>query len=193
MKFGSSAQNSQGTCPMVRAASPEDGNSLPPSRGAVQVSNCAKSCPELPAIDNAPSWADQGWKDPCLNSSPEKLNPDQATQNSQGTFTMVGAASLEDGKLLPPSLEERSSTGVSKCAKSHQELPAEKWSLADLIETYRGPAQWWGQHPLKTAGPYLKSPWRSAGWSKCAKWHQEPLAEKWSLADLLETHRGPAP
>ena len=31
MKFGWSAQNSQGTCPMVWAASPEDGKSLPPS------------------------------------------------------------------------------------------------------------------------------------------------------------------
>ena len=87
----------------------------------------------------------------------------------------------------------RSSTGVSKCAKSCQELPAEKWRLANLLKTHRGPAPWWGQHPLKTAGPYLKSPWGSAGWSKCAKWCQKPLAKKWRLANLLETHRGPAP
>ena len=31
LNLGQSAQNSQGTCPMVRAASPEDINSLPPS------------------------------------------------------------------------------------------------------------------------------------------------------------------
>ena len=31
MKFGQSARNSQGTCSMVEAASPEDGKSLPPS------------------------------------------------------------------------------------------------------------------------------------------------------------------
>ena len=31
MKFGQSAQNSQGTYPMVGAASPEDGKSLPQS------------------------------------------------------------------------------------------------------------------------------------------------------------------
>ena len=87
----------------------------------------------------------------------------------------------------------RNSTGVSKCAKSCQELLAEKWWLADLLKTHRGPAPWWEQHPLKTAGPYLKPPWSSAGQSKCAKSHQEQLAEKWSLADLLETPMGPIP
>ena len=54
-------------------------------------------------MDDAPSWAGQGWKDPCLNSSPEKLNPGRSAQNSQGTFPMVGAAFPEDGKSLPPS------------------------------------------------------------------------------------------
>ena len=66
MKVGQSTQNSQGTCPMVGAASPEDGKSM---------SKCAKSHLEPPAIDDAPSWVGQGWKDPCLSSSPEKLNP----------------------------------------------------------------------------------------------------------------------
>ena len=86
-----------------------------------------------------------------------------------------------------------SSTDASKCAKSCQEPLAEKWRLANLLKTHRGPAPWWGQHLLKTAGPYLKSPWSSTGQSKCAKSHQEPPAEKWSLADLLESYRGPAP
>ena len=87
----------------------------------------------------------------------------------------------------------RSSTSVSKCAKSRQEPPAEKWSLADLLETHRGPAPSWGQHHPKTAGPYLKPPWSSTAQSICPKSCQEPPAEKWSLADLLETHRGPVP
>ena len=58
-------------------------------------------------MDDAPSWAGQGWKDPCLSSSPEKLNPDRFAKNSQETFPMVGAASPEDGKSLPLSLEEQ--------------------------------------------------------------------------------------
>ena len=70
----------------------------------------------------------------------------------------------------------RSSTSASKCAKSRQELPAEKWSLPDLHKTHRGPAPWWEQYPLKTEGPYLKPPWSSAGWCKWAKSCQEPLA-----------------
>ena len=74
----------------------------------------------------------------------------------------------------------------SKCGESHQEPLAEKWRLADLLKTHRGPSPSWGQYPLKKAGPYLIPPWRSAAQSKCAKSHQEPLAEKW-------THRGPAP
>ena len=37
------------------------------------MSKCAKSCLELPAINDALSWAGQGWKDLCLNSSLEKL------------------------------------------------------------------------------------------------------------------------
>ena len=58
-------------------------------------------------MDDAPSWTGQGWKDPCLNSSPEKLHPGQSARNSQGIFPMVGAASPEDGKSLPPSLKEQ--------------------------------------------------------------------------------------
>ena len=58
-------------------------------------------------MDDALSWAGQGWKDPWLNSSPEKLHPGQSAQNSQGTCPMVGAASPEKGKSLPPSLEEQ--------------------------------------------------------------------------------------
>ena len=81
----------------------------------------------------------------------------------------------------------------SKCAESHQEPLAKKWRLTDLLETHKGPAPSWGHHPLKTACPYLKPPWNSAAQSKCAKSHQEPPAEKWSLANLLKTHSGPAP
>ena len=58
-------------------------------------------------MDDAPSWAGQGWKDPCLNSSLKRLNPGQSAQNSQGTFPMVGAASPEDSKSLPLSLQEQ--------------------------------------------------------------------------------------
>ena len=76
---------------------------------------------------------------------------------------------------------------------SHQEPLAEKWRLADLLETHRGPAQSWGHHSLKSAGLYLKPPWSSAAQSKCAESCQEPVAEKWRLADLPETHRGPSP
>ena len=57
-------------------------------------------------MDDAPSWVGQGWKDPCLGSSPVKLNPGQFAQNSQGTFPMVRAASPEDSKSVPPSFEE---------------------------------------------------------------------------------------
>ena len=58
-------------------------------------------------MDDAPSWAGQDWKDPCLNSSAEKLHPGPSAQNSQGTFPMVGAATPEDDKSLPPSLDEQ--------------------------------------------------------------------------------------
>ena len=69
-----------------------------------------------------------------------------------------------------------SSFAQSKCAKSCQELPAEKWRLANLPKTHRGTAPWWEQHPLKTEGPYLKPHWSSTAQSKCAKSHQEPPA-----------------
>ena len=72
-------------------------------------------------MDDAPSWAGQGWKDPCLNSSPEKLYPGQSAQNSQGTCPMVSATSPADGDSLPLLW---SGAGVSKCAKSHPELLA---------------------------------------------------------------------
>ena len=78
-----------------------------PLMSSTGVSKCAKSRPEPPAMDDAPSWAGQGWKDPCLNSSPEKLHPSQSPQNSQGTFPMVEAASPKDGKSLPPFLNEQ--------------------------------------------------------------------------------------
>ena len=77
-----------------------------PLRSSTGVSKCAKSCLEPLAMDDAPSWEGQSWKDPCLSSSPEKLNPGWSAQNSQGTFPMVGAASPEDGKSLPPYFEE---------------------------------------------------------------------------------------
>ena len=86
-----------------------------------------------------------------------------------------------------------SSTGVSKCAKSRQKPPAEKWSLANLLKTHRVPAPSWGQHPMKMASPYHHPSMSSTSASKCAKSRQEPPAGKWSLADLLKTHRGPAP
>ena len=107
----------------------------------------------------------------------------------QGTFPRPSSTSLKtaSGWHHPP----LSSNAWSKCAKSCQELPTEKWRLVNLLETHRGPAPWWGQHPLKTAGPYLKPTWSSTGQNKCAISRQEPPAEKWSLANLLKTHRGP--
>ena len=77
--------------------------------------------------------------------------------------------------------------------KAGRTLPLKNLTQANLPETHREPFLSWGQHPLKTAGPYLKPPWSSTAQSKCAKSCQEPLAEKWRLADLLETHRWPAP
>ena len=108
MKVVRSDRNSQGTCPMVgltplKMASP----CHHPLMSSTGLSKCAKSCPELLAMDDAPSWTGQGWKDPCLNSSPEKLHPVQSAQNPQGTFPMVETASSEDGKCLAPSLKEQ--------------------------------------------------------------------------------------
>ena len=95
------------------------------------------------------------------------------------------ATKTESEHLLPP----LSRAAQKKCAKSRQEPQTEKWRLLDLLKTHRGPTPWWGKHPLNTAGPYLKPPWSSTAWSKCAKSHHEPLAEKWRLANLLKTHR----
>ena len=76
--------------------------------GAVQVwVNVPNHVQQPLAMDAAPFWAGQGWKDPCLNSSPEKLHPGQSAQISQETFPMVGVASPEDGKSLPPFLKEQ--------------------------------------------------------------------------------------
>ena len=78
-----------------------------PLMSSTGVSKCAKSRLELPAMDDAPSLVGQGWEDPYLNSSTEKLHLGQSAQNSQGTFPMVWAATPEDGKSLPPSLEKQ--------------------------------------------------------------------------------------
>ena len=78
-----------------------------PLMSSTGASKCAKSHLEPPAMDDAPSWAGQGWKDPCLNSSTEKLHPGRSAQNSQGTFPMVGATSNEDIKSLQPSLKKQ--------------------------------------------------------------------------------------
>ena len=63
----------QGTSPLKMASGWHH-----PLLSSTARSKCAKSRPELPAMDDAPSWAGQGWKDPCLNSSPEKLHPGQS-------------------------------------------------------------------------------------------------------------------
>ena len=122
-----------------------------------------------------------------------KMKFGRSAQNSQGTCPMVGTAFLWRWQVPTTIPQEAVQVWVSKCAKSRQELPAEKWRLANLLKTHGGPAPSWGQHPLKTAGPYLKPPWSSTAQSKCAKSCQEPPAEKWSLADLLETHSRPGP
>ena len=59
--------------------------------------------------------------------------------------------------------------------------------------TCRGPYPDQGAPPLKTASGWHHPPLSSNAQSKCAKSCQEPPAEKWCLADLLETHRGLAP
>ena len=85
-------------------------------------------------MDDAPSWAGQGWKDPCLNSSPEKLHPGQYVQNSQGTCPMVGADSPEDGKSLPPFLEEavQVQVNVPNHVRSHW-LKNEGWLICSKL------------------------------------------------------------
>ena len=72
-------------------------------------------------------------------------------------------------------------------------LPLKNWTQDDLPETHRGPFPWWGLPPLKMAAIYHHPSRSSTGVSKCAKSHQELLAEKWRLADLLKNQRGPAP
>ena len=59
--------------------------------------------------------------------------------------------------------------------------------------TCRGPSPDQGAPPLKTASGWYHNPLSSTARSKCAKSCQELLAEKWRLADLLKTHRGPVP
>ena len=49
-----------------------------PLNNSTGVTKCAKSCLEPLAMDDASSWAGQGWKDPSLISSPERLNPGRA-------------------------------------------------------------------------------------------------------------------
>ena len=127
-----SAWNSQGTCPMVSPwlqipLRTEHGQvcltTIPWGPAPVPgVSKCAKSCLELPAMDDAPSWAGQGWKDPCLNlASPKKVNLGQSAPKLTGDLT--------HGEKLPPLKmvipyhhPPWSSAGVSKCTKSHLEL-----------------------------------------------------------------------
>ena len=59
--------------------------------------------------------------------------------------------------------------------------------------TCRGPSLDQGAPPLKMVSGWHLPPLSSTARSKCAKSCQEQLAEKWSLTDLLKTHRGPAP
>ena len=95
----------------------------------------------------------------------------RSAQNSQGTCPMLRATSSEDSRSIPKTPWSRA--GQSKCAKSHQEPPAEKWSLAGLLETHRWPAPWWGLPSLKMASPYHHPLRSSTGVSKCAKLHLE--------------------
>ena len=93
----------------------------------------------------------------------------------------------------------RSSTGASKCAKSHLELPDRddapslegpklEGPLSWLFllkklkprpicpKTHKGPAPWWGLPLLKMASPYHHTLRSSTGASKCAKLCLELLA-----------------
>ena len=92
----------------------------------------------------------------------------------------------------------RSSTGVSKCAKSRLELhwpwmmhhpgkgkagrtlvlalPLKNWTQADLPKTHKGPFPWWELPPLKMASSYYHTFRSSTGASKCAKLHLELMA-----------------
>ena len=147
-----------------------------PWRQQVHTSNPLEAV--LPGVNVPITSGAAGWKMKFGWSGKTHRGPSQWW--GQHSLMMAGQY------LKPP----WSSTAQSKCAKSCQGLPAEKWSLADLLETHRGPAPWWEQYPLKMAGQYLQPPWSSAAWSKCAKSLQELQAEKWRLADLLG---GPAP
>ena len=91
----------------------------------------------------------------------------------------------------------RSSTGVSKCAKScpvplaRDDAPSlegqswkdpclsyslKNWTQADLPKTHKGPSPWWGLPSLKMASPYHHTLRSSTGASKCAKLDLELLA-----------------
>ena len=59
--------------------------------------------------------------------------------------------------------------------------------------TCRGPSPDQGAPPLKMTSVWHHPLLSSTARTKCAKSCQELLAEKWRLANLLETHRGPAP
>ena len=130
------------------------------SRTGVQ-SKCAKSHLELPAMDDVPSWADQGWKDPCLNSSPEKLHPSQSAQNSQGTFPMTRGC-LPCRWQVPTTIPPMSSTRhASKCAKSHPEPPAIDEAPCSAGLGWKAPQNSQGTCPYQTeSGPICNIPWR---------------------------------
>ena len=101
-----------------------------------------------------PCWVQDLLKmaDPYLQPCPQlmcqitsgaagwKMKVGQSPQNSKRTCPIMRASSHEDSRSMskPP----WSSAAQSKCAKSHQEPPAEKWRLANLLEIHRGPAPW---------------------------------------------------
>ena len=265
MKFGWSTQNSQGTCPMVMAASPEDGKSLPPSldeqyrcEQMCQITSGAAShwwctilgrarlegplsqlfpwktkprliCPklteDLPHGRGCLSWR---WQVPTTIPwgavQVQVKVPNHVRSHwlrNEGWLIcskLIGDLPHGNGCLpwrwqVPATIPQWAVqvwVNVPNHIRSHwpwmmhhlqqgkagrplNSASPKKLNLGQSAQNSRGHAPSWSQLPLKTAGPYLKPPWSSTAQSKCTKSCQEPPAEKWSLANLLKIHRGPAP
>ena len=147
MKVGWSAWNSQGTCPMVGTASAEAGKSLPPS--LEEKYRCEWMC-QITSGATGHGWCTilrrarlEGPLSPLFY--PEKLNSGWSAQNSQGTFPMVGAASPEDGKSLPPYIWGAAQVQVN--------VPNYVWSC-QLCTTLMNLGE------LCCSAPWLKFPWK---------------------------------
>ena len=138
---------------------------------------------------------------------------------------VVGICHLQVRQLLPSPYHHlsRSNTGASKCAKSCQHPLAEKWRLADLLETHRGTCPMVRATSPEDSRSILKTPLKqhcpkkmcqiisgAAGHWQCTILGRArlegPLAgvnvpnhirshwtEKWRLADSAQNSQGTCP